>query len=158
MMIFFNLLKSFDSQNAFFPVLPVETSRGCWWQRQNRSGKTTGCAFCNLNRQWEDYRIKEPSQVADEIYHLTGKHKTLSVSMVDNVLPRSTSTEVFTELERLKRDLHLFSEIRAATSWTELKAMGKAGMREVQIGIEALSTPLLKNFTKVPPPFRIWKS
>jgi len=145
---YFDLLRSFDSQNAFFPVLPVETSRGCWWRQLSVSGKSTGCAFCNLNLQWEGYRTKEPSQVVDEIDHLTGKHQTLSVSMVDNVLPRKTSTEVFAKLDRLKKDLRLFSEIRATTSWAELKVMGKAGMQEVQIGIEALSTPLLKKLHK----------
>ena len=107
-----------------------------------------GCAFCNLNLQWEGYRTKKPSQVVDEINHLTDRHQTLSVSMVDNVLPRDTSTEVFANLERLKKDLRLFSEIRATTSWAELKVMGKAGMQEVQIGIEALSTPLLKKLHK----------
>ena len=153
---YFSLLKSFDSQNIFFPTLPIETSRGCWWQQPNVSGKAppripgraAGCAFCNLNLQWEGYRTKEPSQVVDEIDHLTAKHQTLSVSMVDNVLPRNTSAEVFAKLDRLKKDLRLFSEIRATTSWVELKAMAKAGTQEVQIGIEALSTPLLKKLHK----------
>jgi radical SAM superfamily enzyme YgiQ (UPF0313 family) len=27
---YFDLLQSFDSRNTFFPVLPIETSRGCW--------------------------------------------------------------------------------------------------------------------------------
>jgi len=152
---YFDLLQSFDSQNAFFPVLPVETSRGCWWRRQS-SGKATpkmpghaaGCAFCNLNLQWEGYRTKAPAQVVAEINDLTAKHQTLAVSLVDNVLPRNTSTEVFARLDRLKKDLHLFSEIRATTSWAELKVMAKAGMQEVQIGIEALATPLLKKLHK----------
>ncbi len=153
---YFNLLKSFDSQNIFLPTLPVETSRGCWWRRTGTTGKATakmpgraaGCAFCNLNLQWEGYRAKEPLQMVDEINHLTNRHQTLSVSMVDNVLPRNISTEVFAKLDRLKKDLRLFSEIRAATSWAELKVMAKAGMQEVQIGIEALSTPLLKRLHK----------
>ena len=153
---YFNLLRSLDSQNAFFPVLPIETSRGCWWRQSSVSGKATpkmpgraaGCAFCNLNLQWEGYRTKAPSQVVAEINHLTDKHQTLSVSLVDNVLPRSNSTEAFAKLGRLKKDLHLFSEIRATTSWAELKVMAKAGMQEVQIGIEALATPLLKKLHK----------
>ena len=145
---YFDLLRSFDSHNVFFPVLPIETSRGCWWRQSGVSDKATSCAFCNLNLQWEGYRTKAPSQVVDEINHLTAKHQTLSVSMVDNVLPRNTSTEVFAKLDRLKKDLRLFSEIRATTSWAELKVMGKAGMQEVQIGIEALSTPLLKKLCK----------
>jgi ribosomal peptide maturation radical SAM protein 1 len=145
---YFDLLRSLDSQNSFFPVLPIETSRGCWWRQSGVSGKATGCAFCNLNLQWEGYRTKAPSQVVDEINHLTAKHQTLSVSMVDNVLPRKTSTEVFAKLDRVEKNLRLFSEIRATTSWAELKVMGKAGMQEVQIGIEALSTPLLKKLHK----------
>jgi hypothetical protein len=68
--------------------------------------------------------------------------------MVDNVLPRNTTTEVFERLDRLKKDFRLFSEIRATSSWAELKVMGKAGMQEVQIGIEALSSPLLKKLHK----------
>ena len=145
---YFSLLGSFDPQNSFFPVLPVETSRGCWWRQSKAAGNTTGCAFCNLNLQWQGYRTKAPSQVAAEINHLTGKHQILSVSMVDNVLPRKSSTEVFRNLERLKKDWFLFSEIRATTSRAELKAMRDAGMREVQIGIEALSTPLLRKLRK----------
>lgn len=145
---YFDLLKSFDSRNAFFPVLPIETSRGCWWRQAGESGRSTGCAFCNLNLQWEGYRTKKPARVADEINHLTDRHQILSVSLVDNVLPRKSSTEIFAALERSQKDWRLFSEIRATTSWSELKAMAKAGMQEVQIGIEALSTPLLKKLHK----------
>jgi ribosomal peptide maturation radical SAM protein 1 len=153
---YFDLLRSFDSPNVFFPVLPIETSRGCWWRQSGASdkanpkmpGRAAGCAFCNLNLQWEGYRTKASSQVVDEINHLTAKHQTLSVSMVDNVLPRNTTTEVFERLDRLKKDFRLFSEIRATSSWAELKVMGKAGMQEVQIGIEALSSPLLKKLHK----------
>lgn len=145
---YFDLLRSFDSHHAFFPVLPIETSRGCWWRQSSVSGKAAGCAFCNLNLQWEGYRTKAPSQVVAEINHLTAKHQTLSVSIVDNVLPRNTATEVFAELDRVKKDLRLFSEIRATTSWAELKVMSKVGMQEIQIGIEALSTPLLKKLHK----------
>ena len=111
-------------------------------------GRTAGCAFCNLNLQWEGYRTKNASQVVADINHLTAKHQTLSVSLVDNVLPRKTSTEVFAKLDHLKKDLRLFSEIRATTSWAELKVMAKVGMQEIQIGIEALSTPLLKKLHK----------
>ena len=145
---YFDLLRSLDTQNVFFPVLSVETSRGCWWRHSSTSGQAAGCAFCNLNLQWEGYRTKSPSQAVAEIDHLTDKHQTLSVTMVDNVLPRNTVTEIFTKLDRLNKDLRLFSEIRATTSWTELQAMAKAGMQEVQIGIEALSTPLLKKLRK----------
>jgi ribosomal peptide maturation radical SAM protein 1 len=145
---YFNLLNSFEASRKFFPVLPVETSRGCWWQKTASSGKTTACAFCNLNLQWQGYRRKDPHQVVYEIDHLTAKYQTLSVSIVDNVLPRKTSNEVFKNLAKLKKDLRLFAEIRSNSSRSDLAVMGEAGMQQVQIGIEALSTSLLKKLHK----------
>jgi ribosomal peptide maturation radical SAM protein 1 len=145
---YFKLLKSLAPRNMFFPTLAVETSRGCWWQRSFSDGKSSGCAFCNLNLQWKGYRAKDPGQVVDEIDYLTAKHQTLAVSIVDNVLPKRGSKEIFRKLIGLKKDLRMFSEIRATTTRPELSLMARAGMREVQIGIEALSTSLLAKLHK----------
>ncbi len=153
---YFALLKSFAPQKSFFPVLPVETSRGCWWQKTIPSGRTNkkdstrtqGCAFCNLNLQWRGYRHKDSSRVVKEIDHLTDRHQSLSVSMVDNVLPGKSAGEVFGKIGRLKKDIHFFAEIRANCTLSDLKAMRSAGMQELQIGIEALSTSLLKKLHK----------
>jgi len=145
---YFETLKSFGPGKGFFPLLPLETSRGCWWQKKKSSGKTGGCAFCNLNLQWRGYRSKNPARVVAEIDHLTGRYQALALTIVDNVLPRKTSREVFEKLDGLNKDLRLFAEIRATTPWSELKAMRTAGMQEVQIGIEALCTPLLKKLHK----------
>ncbi len=145
---YFELLKSLAPRDSFFPTLPAETSRGCWWQRSSSAGKSSGCAFCNLNLQWEGYRRKDPGQVAAEIDHLTAKYQTLAVSIVDNVLPRKASKEIFNKLIGLKKDLRMFSEIRATTTRPELNLMALAGMQEVQIGIEALSTSLLAKLHK----------
>ena len=145
---YFKLLKSLAPRNSFFPTLPAETSRGCWWQRSSSAGKSSGCAFCNLNLQWEGYRSKDPGQVAGEIDYLTARYQTLAVSIVDNVLPKRASKEIFKKLIELKKDLRMFSEIRATTARSELDLMAQAGMQEVQIGIEALSTSLLAKLRK----------
>jgi ribosomal peptide maturation radical SAM protein 1 len=145
---YFELLKSSTPRNMFFATLPVETSRGCWWQKTSASGKSSGCAFCNLNLQWEGYRTKDPVQVVDEIDYLTAKYQSLAVALMDNVLPRKNSKKIFEQLSLLKKDLRLFSEIRATTSEPELKKMAQAGVQEVQIGIEALSTSLLRKLHK----------
>ena len=145
---YFNMLKTFDSSKTFIPILPVEFSRGCWWHRLTPTGKQTGCAFCNLNLQWKGYRSKKPSQMIEEIDHLTTKYKSLSVFFTDNVLPKKTSEKTFEKLADSGKDLRLFSEIRATTSCTELKTMRMAGMQEVQVGIEALSLKLLKKLNK----------
>ena len=145
---YFHMLKTFSPQKTFFPTVPAEISRGCWWRHPQTAVRNSGCAFCNLNLQWDGYRSKSPTQVVSEIDHLTSKHKTLSVAFTDNLLPMKTSTRIFEQLGGLNKDFRFFGEMRASTPRRVLKAMRAAGMHEVQIGIEALSTRLLKKLNK----------
>ena len=145
---YFGLLRTLDPKRRFFPTLPAEISRGCWWRSTKGSSQQAGCAFCNLNLQWDGYRSKTVSQVVSEVDHLTSKYKTLSISFTDNLVPLRHSKEIFLQLRRLEKGLRLFAEIRATTPVKLLKAMGAAGMHKVQIGIEALSTRLLKKLNK----------
>ena len=145
---YFGLLKTFNPEKMFFPTLCAEISRGCWWRSPKVSVRRKGCAFCNLNLQWDGYRSKGVSQVVSEIDYLTARHKTLSVAFMDNLLPVRKSKEIFSQLGKLEKDLRLFAEIRATTPFGVLKAMRSAGMHEVQIGIEALSTRLLEKLNK----------
>lgn len=145
---YFEQMKSFPPAKRFFPTLPMEISRGCWWQRRRPGDHFKGCAFCNLNLQWDGYRTKTPEQAISEIDYLTATHKTLSVAFTDNLLPLKASRIIFKKINTLKKDVHLFGEIRATTSEEDLRHMKAAGMQEVQIGIEALSTRLLKKLKK----------
>jgi ribosomal peptide maturation radical SAM protein 1 len=145
---YFQLLKTLSPQKTFFPTIPAEISRGCWWRRHEGDDKLKGCAFCNLNLQWNGYRAKHKSQVISEIDYLTSKHKTLSVAFMDNLLPLKASDEIFTSLGQLNKDLRLFGEIRATTPRHVLESMVRGGIHKVQVGIEALSTRLLKKLNK----------
>jgi len=58
------------------------------------------------------------------------------------------SGDIFAGLSTLSKDFSLFAEIRATTPRHILEAMQVAGTHEVQIGIEALSTRLLKKLNK----------
>lgn len=145
---YFVRLKALGPDKHFFPTLPVEMSRGCWWQRAQPSGVARGCAFCNLNLQWEGYRHKSAQKTADEIAALTHRHQTLSMAFMDNVMPPAAGRELFEILGRRKVDLRLFCEIRANIALQSLRAMRRAGVAEVQIGIEALSSRLLKKMNK----------
>ncbi|MBW2739214.1 MAG: RiPP maturation radical SAM C-methyltransferase [Deltaproteobacteria bacterium] len=145
---YFALLQTFSSNKTFFPTILCEISRGCWWRCAQKSKKIKGCAFCNLNLQWDGYRSKGHSKVVSEVDNLTSKYKTLSVAFTDNALPVKESKKVFTQLKKLNKDFRFFSEIRATTTMENLKIMRDAGMCEVQIGIESLSTRLLKKLNK----------
>ncbi len=148
---YFDRLRSFDSQHGFLAKLPMEISRGCWWRKRERAAERKGfrgCAFCGLNVQWSGYRAKSPRRVVSEIDVLTARHRVLAVSFVDNLLPPKDLRGLFDRIARLGRDLRLFAEVRATTSRDELAAMGAAGMQEVQVGIEALSSRLLRRLNK----------
>ena len=145
---YFQMLNTFSPEKTFFPILPAEASRGCRWQTQKAGTVHSGCAFCNLNRNWKGYRYKGPKQVAIEIDHLTSKYRNLSVAFMDNLMPIKTAMATFDELTRLKKDLNLFCEIRATTPKRVLEKMRSAGVSQVQIGIEALGTRLLKKLNK----------
>lgn len=67
---------------------------------------------------------------------------------MDNLLPSRDLGGLFKRVALLGKALRLFAEIRATTSRNELSAMAAAGMREVQVGIEALSSRLLKRIQK----------
>lgn len=145
---YFHMLGKFDSDRTFFPTLPVEASRGCWWKRAQGSQNSGGCAFCNLNLQWQGFRSKDPKQIVEEIDQLTNQYRTFSIAFTDNVLPHKTTNRIFTDLAKIPKDLRLFAEIRAVTSRQSLQAMRASGIEELQIGIEALSTRLLKKMNK----------
>jgi ribosomal peptide maturation radical SAM protein 1 len=145
---YFALLKSLGTDNNFFPTLPAEMSRGCWWRRPAPDKPFSGCAFCNLNRQWKGYRAKKPQQIVREVDILTTRYRCLSVAFVDNLLPRTSSGEIFQKLAGLNKDVHYFCEIRADTPREWLERMKRAGVAELQIGIESLSTRLLAKLNK----------
>jgi radical SAM superfamily enzyme YgiQ (UPF0313 family) len=145
---YFEELKTFSEAKQFFPKLPMEMSRGCWWSKTTLPRPAKGCAFCNLNLQWQGYRAKSHRRIVQELASLVDRYELLSVSFADNLLPPRNLQSLFEAVARLGRDFRFFAEIRATTSLDELLAMGKAGVAEVQVGIEALSTRLLKKLNK----------
>jgi len=145
---YFKMLKTLKPGKHFFPMLPVEISRGCWWQQKKGKGNISGCAFCNLNLQWHGFRSKKAEQAVAEIDQLTNRYKTVSLAITDNVLPVKGGDKFFSGLRRLKKDFRIFSEIRATTSRKKLQMMKSAGMADTQVGIEALSSSLLDKINK----------
>ncbi len=144
---YFTMLQDLPSGHSFFATLPVEISRGCWWSRIDSRGES-GCAFCNLNLQWRGYRSKKPEKVVAEIDALTSRTRTLSVAVTDNVLPVKDIPRIFGGLANLGKDLRLFAEIRATVTRDALQVMHQAGVQELQVGIEALSSRLLAKMNK----------
>ncbi len=129
---------SLPPERRFFPLIPLEASRGCWWFK---------CRFCNLNLQWEGFRKKPLSQVLTEI-RAHARAGLLDFAFMDNCLPVKDSLALFAALAEDGVDYRFFAELRAVYRREEYHLLRRGGLTWVQIGIEALSTSLLKRLNK----------
>ena len=130
-------------------ALPLEGSRGCWWDRVRRTGDPkNACYFCNLNVQWGGYRQKTSERLVAEMAALSDKHKNLRLYFLDNIVRSSGIVEFAEAIKKLGKDFDIFYEMRANIKPHELLALKEAGLSAVQFGIEALSTSVLKRVGK----------
>ena len=125
--------------NNFIPVLPLEFSRGCWWNK---------CKFCNLNLQWRGYRKKSAATVLQEVNEQARRHQCLDFCFTDNALPPKETDSFFASLALLDADYDFFAEVRVITKPDVLKQYRRGGLTSIQVGIESLSSSLLKKMDK----------
>ncbi len=123
----------------FIPILPVEFSRGCWWNK---------CAFCNLNLQWCSYRWKNNETVLTQIEELANRHQCLDFTFTDNALPPKEADTFFRTMAANGTDARFFAEIRSITDHAKLATYRRGGLDTIQVGIEALSSSLLARMEK----------
>jgi ribosomal peptide maturation radical SAM protein 1 len=124
----------------YYGRLPVEISRGCWWNR---------CTFCNLNVHHPSYREKSVKRIVEEIQTLSDKYKILDFQLIGNTLPRKDYRILFEKLSKLGRDFSFVAETRAGQLTSQDYAlMKKAGFSIIQTGIESFSTQYLKKMNK----------
>jgi ribosomal peptide maturation radical SAM protein 1 len=127
------------SRDPFIPILPLEFSRGCWWDK---------CSFCNLNLQWKKYRVKHADRMVRETIHFVQQFKSLNFTFTDNTLPLKQADDYFSTLALKEIDLTIFAEIRAIHKPERLKLYRQGGLTTVQVGIESLSNSLLQKMVK----------
>ena len=121
--------------------LPIETSRGCWWgQRQH-------CIFCGLNGESLVYNHKSAERARQEIRELS-RLGIPRIYAVDLIFPHGYFQSLLPALEAEDLGVELFYEIKANLSREHLEQLARAGVRELQPGIESLSTPILKTLRK----------
>jgi ribosomal peptide maturation radical SAM protein 1 len=127
--------------------VPVETSRGCWWDRSHIDPMLS-CTFCNLNLQWKSYREKPVAQSLEELKALALKYECPDFTVVDNILRHKAADEFLNGLKGLDMGLDLWMEARASVKPAQIRRLSEAGGRVVQFGIEALSSSVLEKMVK----------
>ena len=135
-----NCLPEIQQFFTYYGRLPIEISRGCWWNR---------CTFCNLNLQHQHYREKHIDQIIKEIDTLSTKYKILSFQIIGNTLPKHDLQYFLKNIISLKKDFSFYAEARAdRLHRKDYQLLKKAGFTTIQTGIESLSQNYLKKINK----------
>jgi radical SAM superfamily enzyme YgiQ (UPF0313 family) len=115
----------------------VEGSRGCF-------GK---CDFCAMNRIWYGFRKRTADQIVHDTLAMSRKYCTSHIVFADSVCDAWAEDYARMLMQRGIRQQSIM-ELRASHReqfWTLLALVGVEG---VQVGVEALSSPLLRAIGK----------
>lgn len=123
-------------------MIPFESSRGCWW------GQKYHCTFCGLNGLGMAFRAKSPQRVLAELSELVRRHSICSFEAVDNILDLHYIEDLFARIEEAKVDYRFFYEVKANLTRSQIKALYRGGVRNIQPGIESMSTHILRLMRK----------
>jgi len=123
-------------------LIPVETSRGCWW------GEKVQCTFCSLNGPRLGYRSKSGDRAFREVARVAAKYPGTAIQMTDCVLDPRHFEDLIPQLAASDLDVRLFYEVRPDLTKEQIRLLCEAGVEAIQPGIESLSTPVLKLMRK----------
>jgi ribosomal peptide maturation radical SAM protein 1 len=123
-------------------MLPFESARGCWW------GEKHHCTFCGLNDDSMRFRSKSPVRVARELSELARGYGSFNFTAVDNIVDASYLKDFFPHVVDDGKDYKFFYEIKANLTREQIKGLRRAGVVEIQPGIESFSTHVLRLMRK----------
>lgn len=122
------------------PSLLIETAKGCWW------GERSHCVFCSLSDETIAFRAKSADRVLSEMSAQSARHRLFSFRAVDSIFERKFFDELLPRLEG--RDFDFYFESKANVSEAQMAQMARSGVREFLIGIDSLSSGVLKLMRK----------
>lgn len=123
-------------------VVPIETSRGCWW------GQKSHCVFCGIDDDTMKYRQRSPDNALAVLETLRQRHGNLVFRLVDYILPHSYRKDLLPRLAALPQRFRLTCEMKANASAEQIELIRAAGFEEVQPGIESFDTEVLRGMAK----------
>jgi ribosomal peptide maturation radical SAM protein 1 len=123
-------------------TIPFESSRGCWW------GAKHHCTFCGLNGYGMAFRAKSVPRFISEIEHLAARYRPRRVCAMDNIMDYRYFREALGKLRDLGLDLTASYEVKSNLRREHVTLLAEAGVREIEAGVESLSTPALARMKK----------
>ncbi len=129
-------------RNEIRPLLFFETSRGCWW------GERRQCSFCGLNGHSLRFRRKSPAIAVAEIVELVRRYEIRDICFADNIFAKDYFDTFLPMLKATGLGLRFEFEMKANQKREQVEKLLDAGLAAAQLGIETLSTPILKMLSK----------
>jgi ribosomal peptide maturation radical SAM protein 1 len=140
---YFARLATSPLREAFTPRLPFETSRGCWWGERSR------CSFCGQASEALTYRTKSGEHALRELEHLTQRHPACPIFVTDEILSPGSFDDFFPHLQERTRGVQVvYIQTRPTLTREQLLSLARSGVRRLEVGIESLSTPVLRAVRK----------
>jgi ribosomal peptide maturation radical SAM protein 1 len=139
---YFARLASSPLRTELDPLLLFETARGCWW------GAKSQCTFCGLNGGSIAFRSKSPARALEELRYLRTRHGIGRACATDNVLDFRYHETLLPLLRDARLDLELEYELKTNLTRPQVETLVASGLRAAQLGIETLSTPVLRRMRK----------
>lgn len=117
-------------------VLPVQTSRGCYY------GK---CAFCNLHLDHRNFRLRRPELLLEDIHKLSQKYDTPYFFFTDESVPVNQLRDVSQGLMENRQDIKWIGGVRFenALSHDVLRKMYQSGCQKLVFGLESYNQRVL---------------
>lgn len=117
--------------------IPIEGSRGCFAR----------CDFCSLNTSWSGFRKKPAKHIYDRVTSALSRYNSDYVFFLDNVC--DTWAQEYADLILASGVVsEAFMELRVHHKFSFWETLAKAGVKKVQIGLEAIAPSLLKAMKK----------
>ncbi len=122
-------------------VLPVQTSRGCYYRK---------CTFCNLHLDHRNFRLRSTELLMNDIRTLSQKYKTPSIFFTDESVPINKLREISQSLIKNKWNIKWMGGVRFEKNLDSdlLKMMSTSGCQKLVFGLESYNQRVLDMMKK----------
>lgn len=136
---YFRSLDQLGLNKVLNPILPIETSRGCYWAEKS------GCTFCAVNGSHKQF-VEMKKNVVRKYLQSLNKYSTRcrGLRAIDSVIPPEFTKGGFPDLNFK----NIYYQVRTNLTRADLKQISSKGITLLQAGIEALSTDVLSLMNK----------
>ncbi len=117
-------------------VLPVQTSRGCYYRK---------CAFCNLHLDHRNFRLRRAELLLEDIRKLSQKYHTPYFFFTDESVPVNQLREISHGLLENKQEIKWMGGVRFenALSHDVIGKMYESGCQKLVFGLESYNQRVL---------------